>query len=121
MHLEGTRAFPSLGSVANSDNAPTTVKRQELVFRLLFATIALVAALLFCRCGSDRVDIRMWNGERAQLACLTCGQVSWLDGFTVSEFDLSKLIHGALLDQARKQRKRNPAEQQAITQARRAK
>ena len=77
-----------------------------------------MAVLLFCKCGSDRVDIRLWNGDRAQLACLTCGQVSWLDGFTVSEFDLSKLLSGALIDQARKHRKRNPSEMQRIDEQR---
>jgi hypothetical protein len=69
-----------------------------------------MAVLLLCKCGSDRVDLRMWNGDRAQLACLTCGQVSWLDGFTVSEFDIGKLLNAALVDQARKHRRRNPAE-----------
>jgi hypothetical protein len=40
--------------------------------------------------------------------------VAWLDGFTVSEFDLSKLLSGALIDQARKHRRRNPSEVQRI-------
>ena len=67
-------------------------------------------ALLFCLCGSDRVDLRTWNANRAQLHCLTCGHQAWLEGFTVSEFDAGKLLTGALVDQARKHRKRPPQE-----------
>ena len=86
------------------------IDRQTFVACSPVLTSFTVAVLLFCKCGSDRVDLRMWNGDRAQIACLTCGQVSWLDGFTVSEFDLAKLFTGALVDQARKHRRRNPAE-----------
>lgn len=68
----------------------------------------IVAVLLFCQCGSDRVDIKLWNVRRAQIHCLTCGQEAWLDGFTVSEFEPAKLIGAALVDQARKHRKRSP-------------
>jgi hypothetical protein len=60
----------------------------------------------------------LWNGDRAQLACVTCGQVSWLDGFTVSEFDVPKLLSGALIDQARKHRKRSPNDMQRIAEQR---
>jgi hypothetical protein len=77
-----------------------------------------VAMLLFCRCGSDRVDIGQWNGARAQLTCYTCGHSAWLDGFTVSEFDPAKLLAAALVDQARKHRRRSPSEQQQIERAR---
>lgn len=73
-----------------------------------------VAALIFCLCGSDRVDIAGWNVRRAQLRCATCGQESWVDGFTISEFDLSKLLGSAIVDQARKHRKRSPEEMQKI-------
>ena len=59
-----------------------------------------VAVLLFCQCGSDRVDIKLWNVRRAQLHCLTCGHEAWLDGFTVSEFEPVNLIAAALVDQA---------------------
>ena len=59
-----------------------------------------MAVLLFCQCGSDRVDLKLWNVRRAQLHCLTCGQEAWLEGFTVSEFDPAKLLTGAVIDQA---------------------
>ena len=62
----------------------------------------------------------MWNGNRAQLACLTCDHVAWLDGFTVSEFDPAKLLTAALVDQARKHRKRSPDEMRQVTQRRKA-
>lgn len=69
-----------------------------------------MAVLLFCQCGSDRVDLHVWNGRRAQLRCLTCNHEAWLDGFTVSEFDPAKLLTAAMVDQARKHRKRSPDE-----------
>lgn len=78
-----------------------------------------MAVLLFCQCGSDRVDIKLWNVRRAQLCCLTCGQEAWLDGFTVSEFEPAKLLASALVDQARKHRKRPPDEAERIQQQRR--
>jgi hypothetical protein len=71
---------------------------------------SVVAALLFCQCGSDRVDVHVWNGQRAQLRCLTCSHESWLDGFTISEFDPAKLLTAAIVEQARKHRKRSPDE-----------
>ena len=77
-----------------------------------------MAVLLFCQCGSDRVDVKLWNVRRAQIHCLTCGHEAWLDGFTVSEFEPSRLIAAALVDQARKQRKRSPDELQRIQQDR---
>lgn len=69
-----------------------------------------MAVLLFCQCGSDRVDIKTWNVRRAQLHCYTCGHEAWLDGFTVSEFEPAKLLSAALVDQARKHRKRSTEE-----------
>jgi hypothetical protein len=77
-----------------------------------------MAVLLFCQCGSDRVDVKLWNGRRAQIQCLTCGHEAWLDGFTVSEFEPSRLLAAALVDQARKHRKRSPDELQRIQQDR---
>lgn len=68
--------------------------------------------LLFCRCGSDGVDVKQWNGARARIACFTCGNESWLEGFTLGEFDLVKHLVGAAVDQARKHRKRSPSEVQ---------
>ena len=53
--------------------------------------------LLFCQCGSDRVDLKLWNGNRPQVRCLTCGKEAWLDGFTVSEFDPAKLFSPSLM------------------------
>ena len=73
-----------------------------------------MAVLLFCQCGSDRVDVSGWNGRRANLRCLTCGHQSWLDGFTVSEFEPAKMLADALVDQARKHRKRAPEEMARI-------
>jgi hypothetical protein len=73
-----------------------------------------VAVLLFCQCGSDRVDVSSWNGRRARVRCMTCNQESWLDGFTVSEFDPAKLLSAAIVDQARKHRKRSPDEMARI-------
>ena len=77
-----------------------------------------VPVLLFCQCGSDRVDIKLWNVRRAQLQCLTCGQQAWLEGFTVSDFDPAKLLTTALIDQARKHRKRPPDEQRRLEEHR---
>jgi hypothetical protein len=56
------------------------------------------------------VEIGQWNGRRARLRCLSCNQESWIDGFTVSEFDPSALLAAASVDQARKHRKRSPEE-----------
>jgi hypothetical protein len=75
--------------------------------------------LVFCQCGSDRVDITNWNVNRARLHCFSCGREAWLDGFTVSEFDPAKLFAAALVDQARKHRKRPPEEVQKIQEHRR--
>jgi hypothetical protein len=63
---------------------------------------------------SDRVEIKLWNVRRAQLHCLTCGQEAWLDGFTISEFDPAKLLTAAIIDQARKLRRRSPDELKRI-------
>ena len=79
-----------------------------------------MASLIFCQCGSDRVDIHGWNVNRAQLRCLTCGRDSWMDGFTLSEFDPVKLMTAALIDQARKQRKRPPEEVRKLEAKRRS-
>ena len=77
-----------------------------------------MAVLLFCQCGSDRVEITTWNTNRARLHCFSCGRESWLDGFTISEFDPSKLLAAALIDQARTHRKRPPEEVERIQHAR---
>jgi hypothetical protein len=79
-----------------------------------------VPVLLFCQCGSDRVNIKLWSGSRPQIHCLTCHKEAWLDGFTVSEFDPAMLLTAALIDQARKHRKRPPDEEQRIRAARHA-
>ena len=75
-------------------------------------------SLVFCQCGSDRVHIGQWNVKRVQLHCMTCGQSSWLDGFTLSEFDPAKLLTAAIVDQARKHRSRPPEEVQKLRQQR---
>ena len=79
-----------------------------------------MAVLLFCQCGSDRVDIKLWNVRRAQIHCFTCGHEAWLDGFTVGEFDPVKLLTAVVVDQARKHRRRSPAEVQRIQEDRKA-
>jgi hypothetical protein len=57
--------------------------------------------------------------ELSGLHCFSCGRETWLDGFTLSEFDPSKLLAAALVDQARKHRKRSPEEVQRIEEQRR--
>jgi hypothetical protein len=79
-----------------------------------------VAVLLFCQCGSDRVDIKLWNVRRAQIQCLTCGHEAWLDGFTVSEFDPAKFLASAMVDQARKHRRRSPDDLQRVQEQRKS-
>lgn len=79
-----------------------------------------MAVLLFCQCGSDRVDIKLWNVRRAQIHCLTCGQEASLDGFTVSEFEPAKLIGAAIVNQARRHRKRSPDDVQRVQEQRKA-
>lgn len=76
--------------------------------------------LLFCQSGSDRVDVTNWNANRARIHCFTCGHESWMDSFTVSEFDPARLFAAALVDQARKHRKRTPEETKEIKQQRQA-
>ena len=73
--------------------------------------------LLFFQWGSDRVEIANWNANRARIHCVACGRESWMDGFTVSEFDPGRLL-AALVDRARKQRKRTPEEPKRIEQQR---
>jgi hypothetical protein len=89
-----------------------------LLFVLHRLRCDFVAVLLFCQCGSDRVDIKLWNVRRAQLHCLTCGHEAWLEGFTVSEFDPAKLLTAAVIDQARKHRRRPPDEVRRIEEHR---
>ena len=79
-----------------------------------------MAVVLFCQCGSDRVDIKCWNNRRAQLQCYTCGQEAWLEGFTVSDFDPARLWTAAIVDHARKHRKRPPDEARRLEEQRRA-
>jgi hypothetical protein len=64
------------------------------------------------------VDIKLWNVRRARLQCFTCGQEAWLEGFTVSDFDTAKLLTAAVVDQARKHRKRPPEEIKRIEEHR---
>ena len=90
------------------------------MFGLILLDSPAVAALLFCQCGSDRVDIKLWNVTRAQIRCLTCGHEAWLDGFTISEFEPMKLMTAALVDQARKHRKRSPDELHRVEEQRKA-
>ena len=57
--------------------------------KMAMCCASAVMVLLFCQCA--RVDLGQWNRRRAQLSCVTCGHKTWLDGFTVSEFDPAKL------------------------------
>jgi hypothetical protein len=43
---------------------------------------------------------------------------AWLEGFTLSEFDPAKLFTAAIIDQARKHRKRPPDEARRIEEHR---
>jgi hypothetical protein len=74
--------------------------------------------LVFCECGSDRVDITSWNVNRARIKCFTCDREAWLDGFTLSPLDLAALLGAAIVDQARKHRKRPPEEERKIKEQR---
>lgn len=56
------------------------------------------------------MDISSWNGGRAPIRYYTCNQKAWLDRFTISEFEPGKLLASALVDDARKHRKRSPDE-----------
>ena len=73
-----------------------------------------MSVLLFCQCGSDRLSLGQWNGRRLQLRCLSCNHEAWLDGLTVSDFNVSDLLGAAIVDQARKHRKRSPDEMARI-------
>jgi hypothetical protein len=53
----------------------------------------------FCPCGSDRIDNSTWNCDRARIRYYTRNRESWLGGFSLSEFDLAKLVTTALIDQ----------------------
>ena len=77
-----------------------------------------MAVLLFCQCGSDRIELGQWNGARVRIKCGTCAREAWLDGFTVSEFDPAKLLAASLVDQARKYRRRSPDEIRKMEDAR---
>jgi hypothetical protein len=54
-------------------------------------TASAVAMLVFCQCGSHRVDITNGNVNRPRLHCFTRGRAAWRDGFLISEFDATKL------------------------------
>lgn len=70
--------------------------------------------VLFCQCGSDRVDIDKWDNQRALLKCFTCQRTAWVEGFTISKLDFVEQLFGAILDQSRKYRKRDPAEHERL-------
>jgi hypothetical protein len=70
--------------------------------------------VLFCQCGSDKVDIDTWDNQRVLLKCFTCERTAWVEGFTVGKLDFVEQLFGAILDQARKYRKRNPAERERL-------
>ena len=74
--------------------------------------------VVFCQCGSDKVDIDRWDNARALLKCYTCERTAWVEGFTLGKLDFVEQLFGAILDQARKYRKRNPAERQKLLRER---
>jgi hypothetical protein len=100
-----------------SHDSVTTEVTVCFIFAWCLSSV-VVPMIVYCRCGSDRVDITQWNGQRCLFTCYTCNQSSWVDGFTLGEFDLMKNLIGAALDHARKHRKRNPSEMQAIQKER---
>jgi hypothetical protein len=71
-----------------------------------------VAIVSFCQGGSYRVDIDKLDNERVRLKCFTCERTAWVEGFTVGQLNFVEQLFGAILDQARKYRKRNPAERE---------
>jgi len=74
--------------------------------------------VLFCQCGSDKVDVKQWQNGRAQFHCYTCERSSWVEGFTLSKLDFAEQLFGAILDQARKHRQRDPADRAKLLQER---
>ena len=78
-----------------------------------------VAMIVFCQCGSDRVDIVRWDNRRARVKCFTCEEEAWLDGLTLGKLDFVEQLFGAILDQARKSRRRNPEEREKLLRQRR--
>ncbi len=59
-------------------------------------------------------------GGQVSAAVLHVWQESWWTGFAISEFDPAKLLTAAVLDQARKRRKRSPEEVKKIEAQRKA-
>jgi hypothetical protein len=109
-------ASKKLGLIRPRDLSANTPLPDLLFFAPTLCSV--VPVLLFCQCGSDRVDVSTWNGSRARLRCFSCNHECWLEGFTVSEFDPAKLLTGAIVDQARKHRKRSPEEIARVQSAR---
>ena len=70
--------------------------------------------VLFCQCGSDKVDVGKWDNQRMPLKCFTCERTAWVEGFTVVKLDFVEQLFGAILDQSRKYRKRNPADRDRL-------
>jgi hypothetical protein len=77
-----------------------------------------MAMVLFCQCGSDKVDVDKWDNQRMLLKCFTCERTAWVDGFTVGKLDFVEQLFGAILDQSRKYRKRNPADREKLLRER---
>jgi hypothetical protein len=61
------RQATSYGNAALTQIVPEIVPASGPEFLRHVAGLPLVAMLLFCQCGSERVDIKMWNVRRAQL------------------------------------------------------
>ena len=70
------------------------------------------------QCGSDKVDVDKWDNQRMLLKCFTCERTAWVDGFTVGKLDFVEQLFGAILDQSRKYRKRNPADREKLLRER---
>jgi hypothetical protein len=74
--------------------------------------------IVFCCCGSDKVIIQRWDKDRALFKCCSCEQERWVEGFTLGRFDFVEQLFGAVLDQARKYRERNPEEKAGLLRER---
>jgi hypothetical protein len=77
-----------------------------------------MAMVLFCQCGSDKVDIDKWDNQRMLLKCFTCERTALVEGFTLGKLDFVEQLFGAILDQARKYRKRNPTDRDKLLRER---
>ena len=72
---------------------------------------------VFCQCGSDEVGIQQWQGSRALWHCHACERSTWVDGFSLTRFDLIHYVFGLGLDHGRAHEPPRPAEPAELVQA----